>query len=52
MVEQPTLTPWASGGNVDGGALSLYRHKVEVDVARSAGYNLSPVDHDILYFLA
>ena len=52
MVEQPTLTPWASGGDVDGGALCLCRDQMKVDVARNAGYNLSPVYRYILYFLA
>lgn len=52
MVEQPTLTPWASGGDVDDGALCMCRDQVKADVARNAGYNLSPVYRDILYFLA
>lgn len=51
-MEQPTLTLWASGGNVDDSALCLCRDQVEVDVARNAGYNLSPVYHDILFLLA
>jgi hypothetical protein len=52
MVEQPTLTPWASGASVDGSALCLCRDQVKADVARSAGYNLSPVYRYVLYFLA
>ena len=52
MVEQPTPTPWASGGDVEDSALCLYRDQVKVDVTRNAGYNLSRVYHDILYLLA
>ena len=52
MVEQPTLTPWASGGDVEDSALYLCRDQVKVDVARKAGYNLNPVCRDILYFFA
>ena len=51
-MEQPTLTPWASGASVDGSALCLCRDQVKADVARSAGYNLSPVYRYVLYFLA